>query len=200
MNTSALLMALQQKGWYSEEQALPDNICQNLLKQLKTHIQEGALKPAQIGTGSQKQRNSAVRGDSILWMNPESPLPTEIDFWQWFDSFFSLLNKTLYLGLVDKELHYAVYPPQSHYEKHVDVFQSKSSRKISFVLYLNEAWTPLHGGELSLFNEQNPELLEAKITPNWGRVVIFLSDRIYHQVNVTNQVRFSVTGWLKISH
>lgn len=193
----ALIDDLNSKGWHSSDSLVPPPLCEKLLRQLVKHRANHQLRKAAIGSGSQKQVEAEIRGDFIFWLDEKAPTALETNFFLWLSQLIKILDRQLMMGLCEAELHYAFYPPQTQYQKHRDVFKTKSDRKLSFVLYLNKDWGPEDGGELILFDEQNPELETARIAPQFGRLVVFLSENIYHQVNLTNRERFSVTGWLK---
>ena len=98
------------------------------------------------------------------------------------------------MGILQKEFHYAIYPKGTFYKKHIDTFQNDDRRKLSFVCYLNEdGWLPKNGGELVLYLKEG----EKTIYPLPGRVVIFESQIIEHEVKPVNTERLSITGWLK---
>jgi len=108
------------------------------------------------------------------------------------------LNKTCFLGILHKEFHYALYPEGTYYKRHIDTFQNDDRRKLSIVCYLNEdGWLPENGGELVLYLHENGEETEKVIYPFPGRVVIFESQIIEHEVKPVNKERMSITGWLK---
>jgi SM-20-related protein len=90
------------------------------------------------------------------------------------------------------ECHYAYYDTGSFYKKHIDQFRSDSGRKYSMVLYLNENWQPHMGGQLVLYADQ-----DVQIDPLGGRMVFFKSDKIAHEVLLSNAPRLSIAGWLK---
>ena len=109
------------------------------------------------------------------------------------------LNRTCFLGILQKEFHYAVYPKGTFYKRHLDTFQNDSRRKLSMVCYLNDKnWLASNGGELTLYlpDETGEQALD--IIPRPGRVVIFESQILEHEVKpVLNSERLSITGWLK---
>ncbi len=199
MDLKPLVQDLNTKGWHVSESLVPLDLCEDLLSQLLLHKQMSELKKAQIGQGVETQIQKEIRGDYIRWIDFTKIAPDEKKFADWLDLFLQKLRPELLLGLREYEFHYAFYPPQAHYEKHIDVFQKNSSRQISFVLYLNKNWAPSDGGELVLFEEKDSNQEAQRVSPHFGHLVVFLSDRIYHQVNFTNRERFSVTGWLKNS-
>jgi len=194
---TALLQGLRDQGWFASPELVPRTIAAQLREQLLLHKQAERLKPAQIGQGQQKRARPDVRGDSILWLDPENPTELERDFWIWLGNLKNLMNQHLQLGLRSEEIHYAVYPPHTRYQKHKDSFEKDDDRTLSFVLYLNEDWQPDFGGQIALYNEQNPDQKDAEIHPDFAQCVLFLSANIFHEVIFTNRERFSVTGWLK---
>jgi SM-20-related protein len=197
MDLKPLAQDLKDKGWHFSDSLVPLELCEDLLSQLLEHQQANALKKAHIGQGVETQIQKEIRGDFIRWMDFEKPTAYEKKFADWLDLFLQNLRPELLLGLGQYEFHYAFYPPETRYEKHIDVFKKDSARKISFVLYLNKNWAASDGGELVLFEEQDPTREAQRISPHFGHLVVFLCDAIYHQVNFTNRERFSVTGWLK---
>ena len=51
------------------------------------------------------------------------------------------------------ELKYAYYPCGGRYQRHIDGMNVGSvAREYSFILYLNEGWSPSHGGFLRAYN------------------------------------------------
>ena len=64
--------------------------------------------------------------------------------------------------------------------------------------YLNhEDWQPENGGELVLYLDENNPENDKVIYPLPGRVVIFESQIIEHEVKPVDTKRLSITGWLK---
>ncbi|MFD1079741.1 2OG-Fe(II) oxygenase, partial [Longispora fulva] len=108
------------------------------------------------------------------------------------------LNKTCFLGILHKEFHYALYPEGTFYKRHLDTFQNDDRRKLSLVCYLNEQdWQPEYGGELVIYTNEDGKEVEKVIYPFPGRVVIFESQVLEHEVKPVKTERLSITGWLK---
>ena len=94
-----------------------------------------------------------------------------------------------------REFHYALYPIGTFYKRHLDTFQNDDSRKLSIVCYLNdEDWLPEYGGELVIYKEGEEDI---NIYPLRGRMVVFESQVLEHEVKPVKQERLSITGWLK---
>jgi SM-20-related protein len=102
------------------------------------------------------------------------------------------------MGILQKEFHYAIYPKSTFYKRHIDTFQNDDRRKLSIVCYLNEEdWQPENGGELVLYLDDNGSEVQKVIYPFPGRIVIFESQIIEHEVKPVETERLSITGWLK---
>jgi SM-20-related protein len=159
---------------------------------------EDAFKKAAIGNRFEETIVKSIRGDVILWMDELKADDSELLFFNKINNLISYLNKTCFLGILHKEFHYALYPKGTFYKRHIDTFQNDDRRKLSFVCYLNEdGWLPENGGELVLYLNENGEETEKVIYPLPGRVVIFESQIIEHEVKPVNTERLSITGWLK---
>ncbi|KAI9920268.1 hypothetical protein PsorP6_015380 [Peronosclerospora sorghi] len=76
---------------------------------------------------------------------------------------------------------------------HYDNPGSPNKRKVTCLLYLNEAWSQLDGGELQLFPFLQPSV---RIAPRMDRVVFFQSDLMLHRVLPSHAERYVLTIWL----
>lgn len=160
--------------------------------------EEDQFKKAAIGNRVNENIIKSIRGDMILWMDETKADSNERLFFAKINNLIAYLNKTCFMGILQKEFHYALYPEGTFYKRHIDTFQNDDRRKLSFVCYLNEdGWLPENGGELVLYlNDQGKET-EKVIYPFPGRVVIFESQIIEHEVKPVKTERMSITGWLK---
>ncbi|MFD0834862.1 2OG-Fe(II) oxygenase [Mariniflexile aquimaris] len=170
-----------------------------LLRQsLLEKYDEDEFKKAAIGNRLNESIVKSIRGDFILWMDELNADATETVFFNKINDLVGYLNTTCFLGILHKEFHYAIYPKDTFYKRHIDTFQNDDRRKLSFVCYLNEdGWLPENGGELVLYLDENGKETEKVIYPFPGRVVIFESQIIEHEVKPVHTKRFSITGWLK---
>ena len=160
--------------------------------------EEDAFKKAAIGNRVNEIIVKSIRGDVILWIDEIKANEAEILFFNKVNNLVNYLNKTCFLGILQKEFHYALYPEGTYYKRHIDTFHNDDRRKLSIVCYLNEdGWLPENGGELVLYLNENGEETEKVIYPFPGRVVIFESQIIEHEVKPVNKERMSITGWLK---
>lgn len=160
--------------------------------------EEDEFKKAAIGNRTNEVIAKSIRGDFILWINEADAGEAEKIFFSRINSLISYLNKTCFLGILQKEFHYALYPEGTFYKRHLDTFQNDDRRKLSLVCYLNdEDWKPENGGELVIYKEENGVEVAKSIYPLPGRVVIFESQLLEHEVKPVKTTRMSITGWLK---
>lgn len=153
------------------------------------------FKAAQIGRGSAKKHLSPLRGDVISWLDDTNS--TDQAYLLWMEALRNGLNSALFLGLFDFECHYAIYGAGTGYAKHSDVLQGARNRVLSTVFYLNEGWQTGDGGELRLF-EPSGEKAIATVSPNFGTMIIFLSESFPHEVLMAHNQRRSIAGWFRV--
>lgn len=169
-----------------------------LRQSIQVKHEEDSFKKAAIGNRLNETIVKSIRGDIILWIDEAKADAAEKLFFNKINDLVGYLNKTCFLGILHKEFHYAIYPKDTYYKRHIDTFQNDDRRKLSFVCYLNEdGWLPENGGELVLYLNENGNEVEKIIYPFPGRVVIFESQIIEHEVKPVNTERLSITGWLK---
>jgi SM-20-related protein len=160
--------------------------------------EEDNFKKAAIGNRTNEVIAKSIRGDFILWLNEGLAEDAEKIFFRKINDFVEYLNKTCFLGILQKEFHYALYPEGTFYKRHLDTFQNDDRRKLSLVCYLNDQdWQPEYGGELVIYTEENGEEKPVRLYPFPGRVVIFESQLLEHEVKPVKTERLSITGWLK---
>lgn len=161
-------------------------------------LARGEFQRAGIGRAEDYQLNQGIRGDYIHWLDHRSPTAVTRDFFATLDELVAHLNRHLFLGLRELEMHLAVYPVGAAYKRHLDVFQQQVGRRLSVICYLNDGWTDGDGGQLRMYlpQEYGGEVVE-DVLPLGGRLVLFLSDQIEHEVLPARRERYSVTGWLR---
>ena len=175
-------------GFFSNEEV------QNLRSSLLQKQQETEFKKAAIGNQFNALIVNAIRGDFISWIDESKANTEELPFFTNVEDFTNYLNRTCFLGICEREFHYALYPKGTYYKRHLDSFQNDDSRKLSIVCYLNdEDWLPEFGGELVIYKPEG----EISIFPLKGRMVIFESQALEHEVKPVKRERLSITGWLK---
>lgn len=169
-----------------------------LRESLLGKYEDDRFKKSAIGNFVNEIIVEAIRGDFIFWLDETNANTAENTFFTKISDFTEYLNRTCFMGIAEKEFHYALYPEGTFYKRHLDTFQNDSSRKLSIVCYLNdEDWLPEYGGELTLYTKKGNEELPINIYPVQGRMVIFESQILEHEVMPVKRERLSITGWLK---
>lgn len=172
---------------------LPEDVLNQLLAESKELLGEGEFHPALIGRGVTEQRISEVRGDKIMWLEPNALTEAQQRYFDFLEELREYLSNYFRIGLPWFECHLATYPVGSFYTRHFDQFRETNNRIFSVILYLNENWKEEDGGQLRIYENGTHRDIE----PKMGRLVCFRSDLVEHEVLVTNRTRFSVTGWIR---
>ena len=169
-----------------------------LLKEQIDLLNQGQFTKAAIGKGDQRQVRTEIRSDEVLWMDSTALSPLQAIFWEKVAEVQQVLNRRCFLGLKSFEGHFARYPIGSFYKRHLDQFHAVPHRIVTIILYLNESWTEADGGPLRMYfpQEDGSERVE-DVLPLGGRLVVFLSEEIPHEVLPTHKERISITGWLR---
>lgn len=169
-----------------------------LLKEEIDLLNQGQFTKAAIGKGDQKQVRTEIRSDEVLWMDSTALSPLQAIFWEKVTEVQQVLNRRCFLGLKSFEGHFARYPIGSFYKRHLDQFHAVPHRIVTVILYLNESWTEADGGQLRMYFPQEDGSERVKdVLPLGGRLVVFLSEEIPHEVLPTQKDRISITGWLR---
>ncbi|AOY90157.1 2OG-Fe(II) oxygenase [Marinobacter salinus] len=182
-------MALDGREWVGME----------LLRALAAEVdilnRTDAMKKAGIGRGADLVRDRSVRRDRIAWL--QGATPPQAALFKVLDRLREELNRRLFLGLKRFEAHYATYQSGDFYKKHLDSFQGRASRVVSLVLYLNEGWAAGDGGELQVFNRESENEVCGQVLPELGRMALFLSEEVPHEVLPANRTRYSLACWFR---
>ncbi len=152
------------------------------------------LRAAGVGRGAGAQLARRVRSDQILWLEPDDPTPSVRSYFQRMQGIRTELNRQWFLGIAELEAHFSHYPPGGGYDRHLDRFRDDDARIISSVLYLNPCWKKGDGGELRIF-PANADPID--IEPLAGRLILFLSAELEHEVLPTQVDRYSIAGWMR---
>lgn len=188
-----LLDDLAEQGWAIVANALPVDLTLELAQECRARANQGALQPAGVGRGNAHGVQEGVRGDHIQWLELGQCAAGD-RYLAMLDDLRGQLNQALYLGLEDYEGHFALYPPGTFYQKHLDRFRDDDRRAVSAVFYLNSDWLPEQGGALRLYLADGREL---DVLPEAGTLVLFLSADLPHEVLPATRERLSLTGWLR---
>ena len=149
------------------------------------------LAPAQVGRGAERQAAPTVRGDHTRWIDPHAPPPGLAPLMACFHAVRDAVNAAAWLGLDRMDVQLAAYPAGAAYDRHLDAFRGRGSRRLTAIWYANPGWTDEDGGALALWRGEAADTL----SPTLDRLVIFLSDRVPHAVQPARKVRRAATAW-----
>ena len=195
---TGMITRLAERGFGVSDTLLPQALLSALRQRLLHLLSQGIPRAARVGDRQRPQRQAAIRGDDIAWLDA-SVDAAERDCLQSLDAIRLQLNRHLMAGLHSVEAHFAHYAPGSHYARHLDVHRAGSERAISLLLYLNNNWQESDAGALRIYPPGAPHA-PIDIVPASGRLVMFLSDRVEHEVLPTARQRLSIAAWFRRRH
>jgi SM-20-related protein len=169
-NPEQMADAIAANGWYVCDGFISANAFTDLRQELNQLWETESFRRAGIGKLTDYQKDASIRGDYIHWIDQINCSASMTIYLDQLREVQAYINRSLFLGLKDLELHYAIYPEGSFYKRHRDRFKQQAHRIISVVLYLNKEWQPSHGGELCLYTGTEERV---KIEPVGGRLVFF---------------------------
>ena len=193
----ALIDALAHTGWVVCDDFLSQDQATALRAEGLRRQQQGEFHRAAVGRADARAQRDEIRGDDVRWLDPLQPSDPEHAYWQRINALQSGLNRELFLGIREGEFHYAHYPVGSFYKRHLDRFRDDDARVVSVVCYLNSDWQAHDGGQLRLWHDPDQADHYTDIAPQAGRLVLFLSERYWHEVLPAQQPRWSITGWMR---
>lgn len=103
-------------------------------------------------------------------------------------------------GLAEQQL--AWYPGDgAGYARHTDAMPDdrvdSDQRKLTVILYCNRDWIPANGGALRLWLPECEGGRTVDVEPISGRLLIFLSGCMMHEVLPSYRNRCAITSWYR---
>lgn len=192
-----LALGLSEHGWMSLDarSRLGDDLLAALKHEVEILDRTDALQKAGIGRGNDLVRDRSVRRDKIAWL--QGITAPQAALFEFFETIRQGLNQRLFLGLKRFETHYATYHSGDFYKQHLDSFKGRASRVVSLVLYLNEDWQAADGGALQVFNRDSEHEVCGTVLPEAGRMALFMSEEVPHEVLPANRTRYSLACWFR---
>ena len=169
-------------------------ILETLRAEALRDFEEGNFRAAQVGKGIKRQTIGEIRGDRIRWLGHVEATEAQRAYWEMIDGLRAGISEFFRVHLERTEAHFAVYPEGAFYARHYDQFREYGNRVFSVILYLNPDWQPGDGGELRIHPESGPSV---DYPPLSGRLIVFRSDELEHEVLLSRCLRVSVTGWMR---
>lgn len=159
---------------------------------LATLHAQGHLRLA--GTGRKRHADPTIRGDAIGWLSDQAASATRTALLDHFEAWRGELNREAWLGLRRFEVQLSCYPAGgARYDRHRDALPGGKNRILTAILYLNRDWVPAQGGTLRAWTPDGV----VEVSPEGGRLVLFLSERVPHEVLPVWGARYAATGWYR---
>ena len=183
--------ALGQKGCFVRERFLGAALAAEV--RAAALARAGELRTAGVRRGADRTVERETRQDLITWLQREPGTALGAAF----DAFAQLGNevsRSAFLGLGRFDVQLALYPGGgARYVRHRDAFPGAAgdNRRLTAILYLNPEWEPAHGGQLRLYADEGP----VDVEPLLDRLVVFLSERVEHEVLPVQAPRLALTAW-----
>jgi SM-20-related protein len=202
----AEVRALGARGWFVRDDLLGRPAALGVRDAIEALAEAGRLRPAGLGRGAAHRLDEAVRSDAIAWVTPEDTPPELAPLWTAFLDLRDALNRTAYLGLDRMEVQAARYPAgAAGYRRHRDAFAgppgAPPSRLVTAIYYANPAWRLADGGVLRLYADPDAgsgaAADQTDVAPVLDRLLVFLSERVEHEVFPTQAPRRAVTAWFR---
>jgi SM-20-related protein len=153
------------------------------------------LTPA--GVSRAGQMHPRVRGDLTAFLDEDQLDVGFVGVVAALTAFQATLREQAWLTLPRRELQLGCYPGDgTGYARHLDAFRGASvvgHRRVTVVLWLNEGWQPAHGGCLRVTRDGDDSV---DVEPLLARAIVFLSERVPHEVLPCFAPRFALTMWL----
>lgn len=189
--TDTEIQRLDETGWFFRDDWLGREAAQAAASAAKEARSTGRLKAAGVGRGGAHRMDGGIRGDLISWVTDADQNPAFKAVHDAFEALRTGLNQKAYLGLRRFELQLAVYPGHGErYQRHKDAFVGDDNRRMTAIVYLNDAWRPEHGGQLRIHGNG-----EVELWPLLDRLVVFTSSRVEHEVLPSHAERWAMTAW-----
>jgi SM-20-related protein len=193
------LRTLGERGWFVRDGLLGRPASRAVHDAIEALAATGRLRPAGLGRGAGYRVDAAVRGDAIAWIARDDAPAALVPLWDSFQALRDALNRGGYLGLARMEVQVARYPGGgAAYRRHRDAFPTPPgappNRRVTAIYYANPAWRPVDGGALRLHGDGTPPV---DVAPRLDRLLVFLSERVEHEVLPTRAPRRAVTAWFR---
>ena len=193
-----LLDGMDRHGWATMRDGVGDEDSRRLRRECQDACDLGAFHQAGVGRGDGKAIRTEIRSDRVLWLQPGAESVEQANYLAKLELLRLALNQRFFLGLLDFEGHFAIYPEGGFYKPHLDRHAGTSARVVTVILYLNPDWQAGDGGELKLWtNSGEPSGDFELIEPRMGTLVCFMAGDFWHEVLPATKERMSITGWFR---
>jgi SM-20-related protein len=168
------------EGWFVRDGFLSDDD----VRGARAELERLPMRPAEM-VGA---RDEAQRGDRIAWLDPQTSPPVLAAACARLEALRLAIARDAWLPTTHADIQAAHYPGGgARYVRHRDAPEKRNRRRVTAIVYLNPGWTPADGGQLRMD--------DTDIEPIGGRLVVFLSERAWHEVLPAHAPRYAITAW-----
>ncbi|MCB9779298.1 MAG: 2OG-Fe(II) oxygenase [Alphaproteobacteria bacterium] len=151
-----------------------------------------ALHPAGIGRDGRLQPR--VRSDRITWLEDAGGTDAFVTLFGFFEALRGVLIQGTWQSLPRFSVQLASYRGGGvGYARHIDALPGDPNRRFTAILYLNPGWQPADGGLLRAWTGAGT----VELAPVAGRLVLFRSEGVPHQVLPAVAPRYAATAWFR---
>lgn len=198
--TLAEVELLNGQGWYVRDHALPPAVVARARAEAEELSASGRLRTGGLGRAEVRWAEVQARSDDILWLDEAHPPPAIGTLLHALQRLRRRLVAAHGLGEAASEVQLARYREGGRYVRHLDAYRGAATRRLTVLLYLNPDWTEAQGGCLRLYPDrpQAPPLPHLDVAPLGGRLLVFQSRRLEHEVRPVAPLappRYSLTCW-----
>jgi len=194
------LLRLETDGYLVKDSFLGQEKLQKYLSNAAQLFQNGKLKPAGMGKGTEYWKEDSVRSDHLLWLNSifeptdDANLLSLRDLVSDLKKIQTQLNEDTDFDSNSSQIQLTCYPGEgTRYIRHLDAYVGSSTRRLTCLYYMNPDWKKEHGGELRIFDPKGNGYHD--IEPLGDRLLIFQSRLLEHEVLPSYRERYALTVW-----
>ena len=183
----------------------------SLIADIESLVKSSAFQPGAMAA-AQSWSDASFRGDLICWLPlasataPVASVPPSIARpLSALQAAVSALNDALPgFPCTASSSQLAMYPPGGRYVRHRDTKEGGSARRLTAIVYLNEGWEETRGGQLRLWvrtgatdgaDTDSVHERAVDVLPTYGRLLLFLSEEMEHEVLPATHRRLALTVW-----
>ena len=145
-----------------------------------------------------------VRGDQVCWLSADRVVAESVSYvlGELHRVVSGLAAVLEGLPCVASSSQLALYEAGGRYVRHLDVRRGGGGpvRRLTAIVYLNEGWQAEWGGQLRLYERSGTagdSEVSVDVLPVYGRLLLFASEEIEHEVLPATQRRVALTTWFK---
>lgn len=183
---------LEERSWAVIDLGIDDQVIQDCKS--KVFGKEHDFSDAKVNKDQVAPSVSQIRKSQVLWVENWDEFKLTQELSSFNKVLIHELNSYFFLAMKSFESQFAYYKEGDFYKKHLDQYRNKGIRQLTTVFFLNDC---AKSGELVIYNKDDSDIIDIKIKPKRGNLVLFFSSQIYHEVLPVKTERYSLTTWFR---